>query len=276
MKFNEFYVDGCRWYRVNRGSFTEDLPSVNTILTATESAESKKRLANWKFKQAQKFFNANRKCLNCHHLVSKVTSVTLHMVDRSCGANEKLRSPIDKKHRCKSFQLNAEMEAAKIEHGEKARNRGTDVHKHIEDWFVHGVIPTLEACKYSSQITYLLKNLAEGDHRVEEPVFSAEHGYAGRVDFFGEYADQTVVIDWVTTDRTYLQRENFERKFLQCAGYSLAIAEMKLAVPTEIIVVAMTPTSAELFREPLDKWRELWLERVELFWSMQAPGGVPF
>ncbi|AXH76802.1 MAG: hypothetical protein [Caudoviricetes sp.] len=269
MKINEIYLNGSRWYRVEHGQYSEDLPSVNTILTTTESAENKKRLANWKHKQAQKFFNANRTCLNCLHLKSEITSKTLSLVHRECGAGEKLRSPLTKKHRCKSFVLNAEMEAAKSQHGSKARDRGSKVHEHIQDWFLQGILPTPKLCKYSSQIVHLLKNLKDGKLLVEEPVFSKEHGYCGRVDFCGEYLDQVVVADWVTTDRNYLQRENFERKFLQCAGYALAIAEMKLTIPTEIIVVAMTPDRAELYREPLDKWTELWLKRVEQFWEMQ-------
>jgi hypothetical protein len=44
---------------------------------------------------------------------------------------------------------------------------------------------------------------------------------------------------------------------------------MGLTTPTEIIVVAMSPSSAELFREPLNKWAELWLKRVEQFWENQ-------
>lgn len=278
MKYSEVYLgeNSDRWYRVNLGNQTEDFPSVNTILRTTESPENKKRLANWKRKQAEKFFNANRTCKNCLFYQSSLTSKTLSLVDHACGVGEKLRSPIDKKHRCKSFALNAEMEAARVAHGEKARERGSEVHKHIQNWFDFGIMPTPEHCKYASKIPHLLKNLAEGKILVEEFVISQEHGYCGRVDFCGRYAGQIPVTDWVTTDRSFLQAENFERKFLQCAGYAIAIEEMKLATPTEIMVVAMSPTEARLFREPLEKWVELWLKRVELFWEMQAPEGVPF
>jgi hypothetical protein len=276
VKINEFYQDDRRWYRVEYGQYSEDLPSVNTILSATESPEKKKQLANWKFKQSKKFVTTNRKCINCRYLQSEVGAVNCHRVEFSCQVGEKLRSPIDKRHRCKKFDLNAEMEAAKLEHGEKARERGSKVHANIQDWFDNGKMPTVEMCKYSSQIIHLLKNLAEGKILVEDFVHSKTYGYGGRVDFCGEYADQIVVIDWVTTDRNYLQREHFKRKFLQSAGYALAIAEMKLTIPTEIIVVAMTPNQAQLYREPLDNWTELWLKRVEEFWFMQEPKGGPF
>lgn len=264
MIIKEIYLDGNRWYEVIQGNQAERFPSVNTILSATESPEAKQRLANWKFKQSQKFFNANRMCANC-----------VHFVDDNCTAGEKLRS-IKTKNRCKSFAPTEALLAAKNAHGESARNRGTAVHENIENWFNLGILPTPEICPYSSQITHLLKNLEVGKIFVEKAVASMTHGYSGRVDFCGEYLDQVVVADWVTTDRNYLQRENFERKFLQCAGYAIAIEEMGLAQPTEILVVAMGKNTAELYREPLDKWAELWLKRVEQFWEMQSPEGVPF
>lgn len=252
----EIYLDGNRWYEI--GAAATRYPSVNTILSATESPEAKRRLANWKFKQLKKFISANRTCENCAFLI-----------EGDCSAGQTLRSPLTKKHRCKEFALNDDMKAELLAHQEIARNRGTAVHKNIENWFKHGIMPRPVICPYSSQITYLLKNLNEGKILIECVVFSAVHQFVGRVDFCGEYQDQIVVADWVTTDRNYLARENFERKFLQCAGYALAIAEMELIAPTEIIVVAMSPSSAELFRGPLDKWTELWLERVEQFWKNQ-------
>jgi hypothetical protein len=251
----EIYLDGNRWYEIETARY----PSVNTILFATESPEAKRRLANWKHKQLEKFLNANRTCQNCAHFIKG-----------GCAAGEKLRSPLTKKHRCKSFAPIDAVSKAREKHMEAARSRGTAVHQHIENYFQGGDLPTSGTCKYSSQITYLLKNFNEGKILIECAVFSAVHRFAGRVDFCGEYQDQIVVADWVTTDRSYLQRDHFERKFLQCAGYALAIAEMKLTIPTEIIVVAMSPTGAELFREPLDKWAELWLKRVEQFWENQA------
>lgn len=276
MKYSEISIEENRWYRVNFRTHTEDLPSVNTILKVTESPENKKRLAAWKFKQSKKFLAQNRTCQNCAHFQSSVTSQTLRLSNQVCLVGEKLRSPIDKKHRCKSFAPNAEIKAAKIAHGEKSRERGSEVHRHIQNWFDSGVLPTPEHCQYASKISHLLKNLDGGKILVEEFVLSEKYSYGGRVDFCGEYAGQIPVTDWVTTDRNFLQAENFEHKFLQCAGYAIAIEEMNITKPTEIMVVAMSPTEAKLFREPLDKWTELWLKKVEQFWLMQPSEEIPF
>lgn len=241
------------FYHTNFGSF----PRVNAVLRATMPPEKKQALAAGSVGRQKKWVNRRKKCINCIHWTSSGT----------CTSPDK---PAPRKdpyglNRCKSFDLKESI-AIKYnpdEGRQKALDRGTRIHKWIQDYFETEVLPSPDHEPELYQIRGYLKALAQEPMLIETPLISHIHKYAGTVDYCGKYQGMNIVTDWTSTARSWIPRDFYQDKFCQSAAYAIAIEELYKIKIHEIHVCVIGMTTARLFKAPLCDYRGKWLKRLE-------------
>lgn len=240
--------DATGIYRTNLGNF----PRVNKILKETMPGDRKQKLAAWAISENEKWVRSKRKCMNC-----------TFWENSKCTADppQKPRPP-EKLNRCKAFKLQESIGQEYNSFRSKAMEAGTTFHKCLETFFLSGVFPNPSYCPQAQHAKFFLNNLQADYICVEEPLVSLKHKYAGTADFIGNYQDEVILIDWTTTHRPYVQRENYEDKFLQCAAYAIAAEETLKIKIDRLMVCVFTPKKAHLFKEDPDKLRSKWLKRL--------------
>lgn len=248
--FNRIEKNGSRYYKTDLGEF----PSVSTVLEKTMPDDERRRINHWRIESAKKIHRQFRKCVNCCHYEPD---------DNSCNGGAKLRSDIHKKNRCSAYMAKASVLSQIEEAKAKPRQRGTDVHKHIENYFDNYIIPPPEVCQFSDKIAPLLKVL--DPIYVEKEIYSVNHKYAGTLDFIGNYRDEVCLIDW-TTSLHIKPVQYYERKFLQSAGYAIA-AEENLGVKVERMAVVVMSKSEAKWIDVDFSYREKFLDRVRMFYG---------
>lgn len=201
------------------------LPSVTTILKATESQEDKDRLRKWQHKQDK-----------------------LHGLEQSTINNENYK------------------------------NRGTEIHEAIKYKFHHNVEPA-EVWRYkgNSKRWKHLQPFLKSITIIEcEKELWHQSGYAGTADLICVLGNQLTLLDWKTSDRIK-KRQWLEEAFIQTAAYTIAWNDSEenaeqefLANITQLAVIVISPEKLQIFTEnDLEKYQNLWLERLAQFKKMQ-------
>lgn len=249
MKFSPISVNGNGHYLISLGGEEIVFPRVSTILEKTRSHEEIRRINHWRKESALKLMRSFRKCENCEFHDSTLSI---------CTAGEKLRKNLQSKNRCQSFSPTPTIIAKMEEVKERPRERGTGVHKIIENYFAYGEMPTRELCKFSSHIAPLLAVLEP--RFIEEPVISQINKYAGRLDFLGDYRGELTLIDW-TTSKAIKPVQYYEHKFLQLGAYAIAAEEHLKVCIERMAVVVMSSDNAKWIDVEFG-YRDLFLKRV--------------
>jgi hypothetical protein len=211
-----------------------NLPGVNTILDATESETDREKLRQWQQRQVKQL-----------------------------GETEAEQSAI------------------------ASRERGTVIHAIIADFLTNGTEPDelpLELLPYWKSIRCWLRNVGEsaivsheaygGDRlAVELPVFHPQLGYAGTIDWVGEWeAGNWWLADFKTSKRIKRIRW-MSRARLQIAAYRLAFTAMfDLPIPKAVIPVILPDRPAQIFEltpEQLAADEAGWLQRLEQYKAQQ-------
>ena len=159
-----------------------------------------------------------------------------------------------------------EAEANKITR--QAANRGTYVHKVVEDYitnqitedYLHSLMPTFKAdfYKFKSLIDKSLGTI----YGIEMALWSHKFHVAGRSDCIAEWDGKLSVVDWKTS-RKIKKREYIENYFLQGTFYACAYNELT-GEDVELLNIVMVPEHEEpvVFTEKVDDWKPVLEERV--------------
>jgi hypothetical protein len=152
-----------------------------------------------------------------------------------------------------------------------AANRGNAVHSAIENFLLHGVEPDRgQAYPFFQHIKPLLQTIKP--HFLELPIFSKQHGFAGRVDcgalltINGE--DYNILIDWKTSAKKKYKWYDYP---LQLAAYLNGFRETypECGIPfshTMIVCVNPEGVQLELFEaEQIDFYWEQFKKRLKQF-----------
>jgi genome maintenance exonuclease 1 len=168
----------------------------------------------------------------------------------------------------------------------EAANRGTRMHKYLEDYIKNGVLSDRGTNPYSwashamaeTVIADGLKNVSEF-WGVEIPLYFPGL-YAGTTDGAGIHAGEEAILDYKQTNKPK-KREWIEDYFLQLVAYALAHNEVygtnirkgvvlmcvKPQVTKEEVVIGQ-PEYQEFVLEPkdFDYWADQWWRRLELYY----------
>lgn len=152
-------------------------------------------------------------------------------------------------------------EANKI--SREAAERGSAVHKAAEDYFAGR--PVEVAPDYTPHWLSLRSALAESALKpayLETFVWAefGAHGYAGTLDFLGEYRGRPAIVDFKTSSKP--KREDWIGDyFLQLAAYAGAATKLGYATPPVelgVVIVALADAPAQEFVLNLAELRERW------------------
>ncbi|MDX2100894.1 MAG: PD-(D/E)XK nuclease family protein [Leptolyngbyaceae cyanobacterium bins.59] len=214
------------------------LPAVNTILSATEPEVDRNRLQHWQAKQ-------------------------VHQLGQEAA------------------------EASAI----AARERGTQVHALIEAFLRSGTQPnesalTPEILLYWKSIRCWLRqvgNSASVQHAtysgsvdaIELPVYHAALGYAGTIDWVGEWEVGDLWIVDFKTSQSPKRLSWLQRYRLQIAAYRLAFQSLfEVELTKAVIAIAIPHQPAQIFEltpEQLVADEAEWLQRLTQFQSLTHP-----
>ena len=113
-------------------------------------------------------------------------------------------------------------------YGKEAAQKGTNVHKFVQDWLENETIPTTAVQEEKNSLSafwfFLCRNKLEPVF-LERKCYSKEHQYAGTIDFIGKLNGKITIIDWKTSERLY------SSYLLQANAYAHAIGEEIKADP---------------------------------------------
>lgn len=206
------------------------LPGVNTILDATESDEDRERLRKWQLRQVQEL-----------------------------GEEGAAQSAI------------------------AHRERGTVIHSLIADYLTDGTLPSdvsPELLPYWKSIYCWLKNVGRsaivnhemyGSKRraIELPIYHPQLGYAGTLDWVGEWEVGEWWLADFKTSRRVKRLKWISRARLQVAAYRLAFTALfDIPISKAVIPVILSDRPAQVFELTPDQLREdeiLWLQRLEQY-----------
>jgi genome maintenance exonuclease 1 len=223
-------VDGKRLYLLPDGS---RVPSVTTILGATQSEDKKQALNNW------------RKSVG----VERAQAITT-----------------------------------------EAANRGTRMHKYLEDYIVEGALRDRGSNPYSWASHAMAEQVIEqGLTRVDQ-VWGVEVPlyvpgiYAGTADGAGVHCGDEAILDYKQTNKPK-QRAWIDDYFVQLAAYAIAHNEVHgtdirkgvilMCVKPPVDAATQEPTAVPQYQEfvvegsEFDKYKDLWWKKVEQYY-MQA------
>lgn len=145
-----------------------------------------------------------------------------------------------------------------------AAQRGTLMHKEIENWFERG-----EEGKsaYFLNIRHFLPHIKP--IFFERVVYSDLLNLAGRVDCFGHYNNELSIIDFKTSAKIK-KKEWIEDYFLQCTAYSLCIEEMFQEKVKQLVILMATETHKKDFVESRKAFILPLYQRVKRFKQLSS------
>ena len=157
-----------------------------------------------------------------------------------------------------------EAEANKITR--QAANRGTIVHKVVEDYITNkedhlrDVMPTFvhDFNKFKTLIDKHLGSI----HGIETALWSHKYHVAGRSDCIAEWDGELSIVDWKTS-RKIKKRAWIENYFLQGTFYACAYNELT-GENIKKLNIKMVPESEDpvVFTENIDDWKPILKDRV--------------
>ena len=153
----------------------------------------------------------------------------------------------------------------------QAANRGTAVHKIVEDYITNKIEDSGDYLK-SQMPTYhsdflkfkpiIDKNIGK-IYGIETALWSHKYHVAGRSDCIAEWDGRMSVVDWKTS-RKIKKREHIENYFLQGTFYAESFSELT-GQKVEDLNIVMVPESEEpiVFTEKVDDWTGKLKEKVD-------------
>jgi genome maintenance exonuclease 1 len=159
----------------------------------------------------------------------------------------------------------------------EAANRGTRMHKFLEDWIAG--IPLNESISnpFAQQSQKMAKIvIAEGMKNVSEvwgsevPLYFPEL-YAGTTDCVGIHSGDEAILDFKQTNKPK-KREHIDDYFIQLTAYALAHNEVHGTNIRKGVILMCSKDFEyqEFILEPtdFDYWTERWLKRVEEYYGL--------
>jgi len=159
----------------------------------------------------------------------------------------------------------------------EAANRGTRMHKFLEDWIAG--IPLNESITnpFAQQSQKMAKIvIAEGMKNVSEvwgsevPLYFPEL-YAGTTDCVGIHSGDEAILDFKQTNKLK-KREHIDDYFIQLTAYALAHNEVHGTNIRKGVILMCSKDFEyqEFILEPtdFDYWTERWLKRVEEYYGL--------
>jgi len=168
----------------------------------------------------------------------------------------------------------------------EAANRGTRMHKYLEDYIKSGVISTPGTNPFSKQSHKMAKTIiSEGLKNVNE-VWGVEVGlyfpgiYAGTTDGIGLHLNEQAILDYKQTNKPK-KEEWVDDYYLQLTAYALAHNEVYGSnIRKGVILMCVKPDEIEpgiwgkpkyqefvLESKDFDMWEQRWWKRVEEYYS---------
>jgi hypothetical protein len=165
----------------------------------------------------------------------------------------------------------------------EAANRGTRMHKYLEDYIQGQPLKESVSNPYAQESLDMAKTvIAAGFGRVDEiwgnevPLYFPEL-YAGTTDSVGVHAGQPSILDFKQSNKPK-KLEYIQDYFLQITAYALAHNELfGTNIRRGVIMVCVKPkdgeppTYQEFVLEPqdFDQWTELWCDRVSEYYRLR-------
>ncbi len=171
----------------------------------------------------------------------------------------------------------------------EAANRGTRMHKYLEDYIRNGVISERGSNPYSWASHKMAQTVIEDGLKnvneiwgVEIPLYFPKF-YAGTTDGCGIHMGEESILDYKQTNKEK-KREYIEDYFLQLVAYALAHNEVYgTKIRKGVILMCVKPTLDPATMEPLDRpkyqefilepkdfdrWEQEWWKRLELYYMI--------
>lgn len=165
----------------------------------------------------------------------------------------------------------------------EAANRGTRMHKYLEDYIQGQPLKETVSNPYAQESLDMAKTvIAAGFGRVDEvwgnevPLYFPEL-YAGTTDCVGVHAGQPSILDFKQSNKPK-KLEYIQDYFLQITAYALAHNELfGTNIRRGVIMICVkpkdgeSPTYQEFVLEPqdFDQWTERWCDRVSEYYRLR-------
>jgi genome maintenance exonuclease 1 len=167
----------------------------------------------------------------------------------------------------------------------EAANRGTRMHKYLEDYVLYDELKPLPGNPFAQPSWFMaaqviLQGLGNADEfwGVEVPVYYSGL-YAGTTDCVGVWKGKPAIMDFKQTNKPK-KREWIEDYFLQLAAYAMAHNEMHSTdITTGVILMCQQPvllpdntystpvyTEYTIEGDEFAHWTNEWTKRVELYY----------
>lgn len=168
----------------------------------------------------------------------------------------------------------------------EAANRGTRLHKYIEDYIETGEWPTPGSnphAQHAHKMAEIVKDHALGDINEiwgsEIPLYIPQM-YAGTTDLVGLYKNNSAIMDFKQTNKPK-KGEWVEDYYLQMTAYALAHNEIHgtdikhghifmCSQGLEYQQFDLTPDPDPYFGRTFDDWKHQWWERVYKFYEQNS------
>ena len=159
----------------------------------------------------------------------------------------------------------------------EAANRGTRMHKWLENYVLDETIKMPGTNPYSKQSWDMAQKIIENGlvHATEfwgtEVPLYVSGLYAGTSDLVGCWKGKPAIMDFKQSNKLK-KREWIDDYFVQLAAYALAHNEMHgTDIKTGVILMCTKDFEYQEFvieEDEFDKWTEVWLKRVEQYYKV--------
>lgn len=165
----------------------------------------------------------------------------------------------------------------------EAANRGTRMHKYIEDYIRGEPLKESVSNPYAQESLNMAKTLiAAGFGKINEvwgnevPLYFPEL-YAGTTDCVGVHAGEPAILDFKQSNKPK-RREWIDDYFLQITAYALAHNELYgTNIRRGVIMICIKPQPGsdptyqefELCSDEFDLWTERWCQRVSQYYQLK-------
>ena len=170
-----------------------------------------------------------------------------------------------------------------------AANRGTRMHKYLEDYIRNGVLSERGSNPFSFASHAMAQTIIEDGLKnvdelwgIEVPLYFPKL-YAGTTDGCGIHMGDESIIDYKQTNKPKKQ-EWIEDYYLQLVAYALAHNEVYgtnirkgvvlMSVKPPVDPITMEPTARPQYQEfiltpqDFDRWEQEWWKRLELYYTI--------
>jgi hypothetical protein len=196
--------------------------------------------------------------------------------------------PAEKKEALQNWRKNVGVEKAQAITTEAA-NRGTRMHKYLEDYIRNGVISDRGSNPYSWASHKMAQTVIEDGLKnvnevwgVEIPLYFPQM-YAGTTDGCGLHLGEESILDYKQTNKPK-KIEWIDDYFIQLVAYALAHNEVYgtkirkgvvlMCVKPPVDQTTMEPTERPQYQEfilepkDFDRWEQVWWKRLELYYTI--------